>query len=430
MLIKNYRSLLLTLFVITLAGGSFMLEFKAFGVTLYAFRVLLIIGLPVLLFKKQLTCYTNKVSKYTFFFLITWLVYSAISLIWSMDKMAAGKDILYLLFGIASFVFLISLKKGYADFDKELSSAWGLVFIVVILVSVWEIYTANHLVSNFTQRLYDMKPFHILHYVPVFTFDNPNHFAIYCCISVIIFSGAILRKSQPALNGFLIANSIFIIHLSKARLGIITLFIFGVIAFFYVFLKKNEKDLRQKLMPVIKFVMIAIFLIGSVFCFHPYENVNEKIITPESISKDDHLASTVLRKNLLMNGMLFLKQSKGLGVGPGNYQAYTNAGLGPYETDGIDSPHNWPMEILSQWGIGITALFLALFIYILAVLFRSVKRSGFQQKHFLLLLLLVCYAIMSNANSIFMPLPLNWFMLSLIVIWSDELLENNLKGDA
>jgi len=347
-----------------------------------------------------------------------------------MDRTAALRDILYLLFGIATFVFLISVKKAYADFAKELFSAWTFIFIAVMLVSVWEIYTADHLVSNFTARLYLLKPFHKLNYVPVFTFDNSNHFAIYCCLSVIIFTARILQKQKLALSGFLIACSLFLIHLSQARLGIITVFLSALTVLLYFYLKRRAADLKNAFSSIGKFALMAVFLIAGVFCFHPVENVQEKIVTSADITPDDHLPSNVLRKNLWINGMEFFKASKGLGVGAGNYQSYTNKGLGSQEIDGINSPHNWPMEILSQYGILITALFFALFVYILFVLYRSVKRSGIHRKQLLLVLLLICYAIMSNANSIFMPLPLNWFMLSLIALHADELLENNLSADA
>lgn len=423
MLIKNYKTLLLNLFVITLVGGSFMLEFRLFGITLYAFRVLLLLSLPILLFKGELKFYTNKVSKYTFFFLIIWLLYAGLSLLWCIDKTAAYKDIMYLLFGLATFVFFVSIKKGYEQFEEELASIWTVVFIVVVIVSVWEIYTANHLVSSLTARLYELKPFHKLNYVPVFTFDNSNHFAIYCSLSVVFFAGTILKKQKLVLSGFLIACCMFIIHLSQARFGIITLFVFAAIVLFYFYFKREKNELKQLLLKAGKFLLVALFLISSIFCFHAYENVQNKIMTPaDLITSDNHLPSNVLRKNLLLNGMDFFKQSKGLGVGAGNYKSYINKGGTLYETDGIDSPHNWPMEILSQYGIGITFLFVVLFGYILFVIYSSVKKTGFSQKHLQLLLLLVCYTIMSNANSIFLPLPINWLMLSLIVIYTDDLL--------
>lgn len=400
-----------------------MLEFRLFGVTLYAFRVLLLLSLPILLFKGELKFYTNKVSKYTFFFLIIWLLYAGLSLLWCIDKTAAYKDILYLLFGLATFVFLVSIKKGYEQFEEELASIWTIVFIVVMFVSVWEIYTANHLISSFTSRLYELKPFHKLNFVPVFTFDNPNHFAIFCCLSVLFFVGMILKKQKLVLNGFLIACSMFIIHLAQARLGVITLFVFALTILFYFYTKRERNELKQVLFRGGKFLLVALFLVSSVFCFHAYENVQNKIMAPaDLITSDNHLPSNELRRNLLLNGMNFFMSSKGLGVGAGNYKSYTNKGGTLYETDGIDSPHNWPMEILSQYGIGITFLFVALFGYILFVIYTSVKKTGFSQKHLQLLLLVVCYAIMSNANSIFLPLPINWLMLSLIVIYTDDLL--------
>jgi hypothetical protein len=406
-----------------------MLEFSWLGVNLYAFRIFLLLCLPVLLFAGKLRFYNNSITKYTFFFLLIWIIYATISILWCIDKTLAYKDILYLLFGLFTFIFIVSIKNGFDLFEEKLASIWTDVFIIVLIVSVWEIYTSSHLVSSLTERLYHLKPFNKLNYVPVFTFDNPNYYAIYSCVSVIIFAGMIMNKKNMALNGFLIACALFIIHLTAARLGMITFALFLFLFLIYNFSKSTKSEVKSYAISFAKFGCVMLFMLISIFCFHKTENVHDKIVTSADITPDDHLPSNVLRKNLILTGRDLFIESKGLGVGAGNYKSYIRQGLTDYQTDGIDSPHNWPLEVLSQYGIIIGAFFLLLFIYILLMIFRSSKQRGFNRKQLLLLFLIICYAIMSNANSIFISLPMNWFMLSLIAVYGDELIENNPVSD-
>jgi len=156
-------------------------------------------------------------------------------------------------------------------------------------------------------------------------------------------------------------------------------------------------------------------------------NVYEETLKTTVLPPDDRLPSGVIRKNLIMNGYDFFIESKMMGVGAGNYKSYIQQGKGKYPTDSIDSPHNWMIEIFAEYGILIGGLFLLWLFYILRIVYASVKRNGYEWKQLLVLLLFFCYLIMSNSNSIFMPLPVNWFMFSLLALFADDLFENKRK---
>jgi teichuronic acid biosynthesis protein TuaE len=422
---KYHKPLLLNLFVITLAGGSFMLEFRLFGVELYAFRVLLILSLPYLLLTGKLRLYSNKASKYVFFLLIIWLAYACLSILWCIDRTAAYKDIMYLMFAIAILVFLVSIKDGYPEFEKELLTVWVQVFSVIMAIAIWEIYTANHLVSNFTERLYELKPFHNLNFVPVFTFDNPNHYAIYVCLSMALFLSYLMGRQKVVILTFLTAGCCFLIHVLSARFGYIVVFLYALVITAYYYNRHKEIEYGKIWKEAAKLVFIFLFIVIGVFATHKIENVYEKMASEIEIPEDERLPSSVLRKNLVFNGCDYFIESKGMGVGAGNYMSYTRAGKGKHETDGIDSPHSMIVEIFSQYGIIITILFIACFIFFLNVLYRSSRIIAYNKKHMLVLMLIICYAVMSNSNSIFIPLPLNWFMFSLIAVYCDDLLETS-----
>jgi O-antigen ligase len=131
-------------------------------------------------------------------------------------------------------------------------------------------------------------------------------------------------------------------------------------------------------------------------------------------------SSVNVRKNLILSGLDFASSSYFVGVGAGSFESKILKGENKYSTYGMPNPHNYFIEVFSQYGILITLFILSLFIFIgwkvLLSLFHSI---AFEESLFILLLI-ICYGLLSNANSSFLPLPLNWFMFSLILILFDK----------
>lgn len=425
---KHYREVFLNLFIITLVGGSFMLEHTIAGVTFYAFRDFLVVGLAFLLINKRIKLYTNKVTKLSFYILVIWLLYAITSITWCLDRTVAYKDIMYLLWAISTFVFLVSLKYKYKDFGNDLVKNWGLVFIVVSVFATWEIYTAKHIVSSFTEILSQIARWRKLNFVPVFTFDNPNHFALYTCFSSALFIGAIIRKKIIAMSSFLLAICLFIVHLEEARFGLITIAIYAIIIIIYYQITNSKINLKASLKTFGSLIFTFTFLLIGVFGTNDLNIKSKSGNSPPPPPVQDH--SVFIRKNLIMNGLDFFIESKGLGVGAGNFKTYIQRGKGELDTGTVISPHNWFIEILSQYGILIIALCFLWGGYIVKLLYQSIKKEKLAEKHLLIILLLFCYVIMSNANSSFMSIPLNWLMFSLIALFTDDLLENKKQENA
>lgn len=421
-LTKHNKSVLLYLFITTLVGGSFMFENMIGGITFYAYRFFIIFALLFFLLTGKLKLYGNQISKLSFFILIVWLVYSFLSTFWVIDKIEAYKDIMYLLWGISTLIFLSSLKNNYHAFNKDLTRIWSQVFTIVILVSIWEIYSGTHISSNFTHTLDQLEGFHKLNFTPIFTFDNPNHFAVYLCLSTVLFINAIIQKQQVILNTFFIAICLFILHISYAKLGFITYFIFLVILLIYYIVKNkhliNYNSFAKSILNMCLIFSLFYFGIFKTNTLHTQKEISEAKKSAPKESK-----STSIRKNLILNGFDFFIESKGKGVGAGNFKTYIQNKKGRFDTDSIVSPHNWAIEILSQYGILILLTMVFWGVYILKVVFKSIKSLGFTQEPIFVLLLFSCYLTMSNANSIFMPLPLNWVLFSLIALYTDDLLE-------
>lgn len=136
------------------------------------------------------------------------------------------------------------------------------------------------------------------------------------------------------------------------------------------------------------------------------------------------LNSNSVRKNLLLNGLDYLRKSHYMGLGAGGFQASNVMKLNKYPDNGVVGAHNFIIEILSQYGVFIFGMLMSVFIWVICILFRALKRGLWDEKHFLVLWLLVTLLFMGNANSTFLSLPINWFLVVLVLVFANELMES------
>ncbi|MFT4612586.1 MAG: hypothetical protein ACI9OT_001974 [Gammaproteobacteria bacterium] len=144
------------------------------------------------------------------------------------------------------------------------------------------------------------------------------------------------------------------------------------------------------------------------------------------------LSGDVVRKNLILNGLVYLRKSNYLGIGPGAYISYNQQKKNKYEVGTIVSPHNFVIEIASQYGILISGFLIFLFGITFFVIVRSFFSWNWSNEHTFATVLLVCLILLGNANSRFLSLPINWVIMSFIFFVSDELIEGhkNRKSDS
>jgi hypothetical protein len=467
--------------VISLPAGAFMFEFKIWFFEMYGFRIALLSSLLFFILTKKIVFFRSELTKKVSVFFLLFSGYSFLSCLWSPDLIASVIETMYILVGALIYVVLLSFKSSMASFNSELSKSWMTTLVVILFISTWEILTQRHLVSNYTDALHQLGIFHRLHSVPVFTFDNLNHYSIYLCVSLIFLSSAILRNNSQFANGVLIALIFYLLNLFQSRFGLLFFWVSLIFVFFY-WVKSSYRSKNNQSM-VITFILSACLLVFGIFPFNETIRVHENLLngfdetqstkevqttTPTNVKKipnsdkspisianklsheikdstevnvsqstvetnesqksdmsdqpeKEQLSSNLIRKNLLLNGFDFFKRSNFIGVGAGGFKVKMQKGENLYDTSGIIDPHCYALEIISQYGVFVTLLFGILFFYVLKALFLSIKYNGLNQTHLFILLLLICYAIMSNANSAFLPLPLNWFLFALIMIKTDDL---------
>jgi len=148
-------------------------------------------------------------------------------------------------------------------------------------------------------------------------------------------------------------------------------------------------------------------------------------------SNEDYknMSSNELRKNLILNGFDYLVESNYIGIGAGAFRSYALDDKGKRPVQGLSNPHNFVIEILSQYGI----LVFVLLCYIGFLIIKKCTKDTFQRKfsaiHVFVIGLIVCLLFLGNANSSFLSLPINWLLTGLILIVSNQMIIQNQELD-
>jgi teichuronic acid biosynthesis protein TuaE len=446
-LIDRKDQFILYALIISMICGTYMVGFDILNVHLYAFRIILILSLGIVFFTKNLILFDTKLKKYVFFFLVFWIFYGVLGLLWAPNISLAVHELVYITTGLFIYVTMIGISKR-DRFESDLYDVWISVLLFVLLFSLYEIKTGEHLIGNFTIQLKNFYVDHDIHYTPLFTFDNPNNYAVYLSFTLVFL---LFIKNKGFLNFFLILICCTFIYLVKSRLGeLMVLFSFIFYFLFYFFFGKSKNTSVNKRSfikrSIFSFLVFGIMALGL---FHNETvNVNEELIEQNQShqnkqqkthlkankeverkdkidskdSKDGFDRSSVeIRKHLILNGLYFFKESNYLGVGPGGFQAKMERNENRYNTHGVTSPHNYFIEIISQYGIFITVSYYGILLYIVYLLIKDFYLRKAKKEHAFVLLLMISFLVMSNSNSSFLQLPINWFIFSLLIIWVDKL---------
>ncbi len=619
MMIANTSKLNLVfifLLIFTLIGGSHMVIAHIGGVEFSAYRFVLALGVIYLLITKQLVCYTNRFSKYTFYVFLIWVLYGAVSLLWTPLLLYGVKELFYLGVGLATYVIFLSLSRSEKTFISALEKVWTISFIAVIGFLLFEMFTQRHFEGEYLQKLAELGAFHKTNFIPIFTFINQNILGIYFCISIVFSGYFLLQNKNSLLNSAMILVALDFLLLTESRLGVLCVFLVLIITLcLFIFksvrsrihlslnrrqvrtillmigfnslvvflevgflrsnsefqfhdnenagavysevcekldarihkdgkilllskdgeketdtslkadrvfaieyhaylkllnkdsvklqLKRIDPDLRDRLFMGDNKLLIALliltfagliviylrahrfenyYIIGLLACAglflvvllpmnsykYPFKGYKEIVLTEpgsntkglmitdlgiisadpgtgELLLKGENvetflyskeksridstllkraLSSNSVRKNLLLNGLDYLKKSHYMGLGAGGFQASNMLKLNKYPDNGVVGAHNFIIEILSQYGVLVFGMLMSVFIWIIVVLFRAFRRRLWDEKHFLVLWFLITFVFMGNANSTFLSLPINWFLVTCLLIFANEIIDS------
>ena len=397
---------------LTAALGFYLMPFPLPGFYLFGFRLLICILLFYLLWRKERIVLNGSRETGLFFRVgMAWLVWGTLSVVWSsflwnFQVRAGLVEIASVGAGFLYGMVLLNLVVGVPRGIDALRVGWVLAFIATGMVALWEIASGNHLTGYATDNL-------SIETAVYSTFVNPNNYAAFLalCFPFLLWSFRLARGVKRAAFVLLLVVLPALMVMTLGRLSLLALAIE-----YCLFLMLNLKwsSWRGVAIPV-----FSVILMTSVA---EYDSILAKVLNVPL--EFDSGGSGEIRLNLLRNGLKFLAASYGAGVGPANYQSATNVvAFKSLPTEGIASPHNFWIEISSQYGLIIFGAFLWWLGRLAVCAWRSRREALLKQDlHARLaaetvLVALAGYGFAACENSSYIAQQINWiFLASLLVI--------------
>lgn len=345
--LMTFRYTLIFLIPVTAALGSYLFPLKLGIVTLYGFRIMVfLVAILSPIFLIRIEWLKSIVSRLFITLGSLWISWGTLSILWAPDWHRAILDVLHVIFGYAVVFSLLNLRAYTSRGLLVLSKGWLGAFMVTMVVAIWEIISGRHLPSSFTEQ----TPYYAQLGVVASTFGNPNNYGAFLVLAFPFMLLLYLWETRFYFRILYFAFLIlwpFLIMLSASRLALIG---FGVeVLTFGVLYLLSFRRIPSSLVVYIFFLALAgIFLDPEFRLYEKIYNIYSEI---------DSGGSIVVRVNLALNALWMIYKTSGRGVGAGGFEIIHEQGSVPYWTDGIINPHNFWLEILSEYGIIIFLLF-------------------------------------------------------------------------
>lgn len=433
--------------LLTLPFGSNLLGVSLGPLTIYPNLILTLILAPlaVLSFKKW-----NKLEISILGFLFIWLLFA----IFQGQKNGFLKEEIFDIRSLMmQFLVAVVLIGSYHSLGKQQFLKFTIIgfrcFLFILLsAGILEFLTGIHFAGTKTQELLEL-PVGNNFYAPMFIYDNQNDYLTY-----LIFTFLTLNLFDEKLRNNiylqLLFSVIIFVFASYADSNFAKILSFGIIVLqlgILCYQQIKKKKVFDLLPYFIAFVLLAITVITNTLFFGPkYENsanyrlngvqfVNQEkgkmvvISAKEKLSKSEQNqviayldsvntkspeGATNLRKNLILNGIDFIKSAPVFGIGPGGFALKIKRKEHKYFIHTHTSPHNFPIEVISEFGIFGWMYFLTILIVLVAIS-KLHKLISIVHK-IALLQLLIALPFLWMMPSAYLYLTIHWLFLPLLLI--------------
>jgi hypothetical protein len=377
------------------------------------------------------------------------------------------------IFYLNTFLIIISSYSAFKSkllFNKALKTSVWIWFFCIVIFGFIEVFFDFHIKAEF----YSMGE-------PMFIFGNPNDYILNCILIFCILLFIDEKFTEDLLKIIFCLITLYILSIyAKARIGeliIIILFIlvllkkvrslkFIIINKYYILLificlllllsksifiredgsgefklfsyfnniVKSDTIKATKKSIIIETVKSSInqndfivpkiiikdspLIVGGIFMFANHvdsnnniSNSNNLIVKESSINKIQD-ESLKIRIKLIENGIYLIKTHPIFGVGPGQFQEFNKLKKVPNDIGVNCSPHNYFIELISNYAI----LAISFFIFLIVLLSRLFNYKN--QNSFWLVVAFFCFCLASFMPSAFTYQPINWFFMTLWVLYS------------
>jgi hypothetical protein len=442
---------LFCVWLLALPFGANLFHFSLGFLTIYP-NLLLTIGLfpfAVLTLKKF-----NLLEFLFICFLFFWTIFEMIF----ANNIGMSSEVLFdirsllIQFFFATIIIGVYKFIGKEAFLNILITGLRCFLFVLMLSGIIEFMTGIHFAGYKTRELLDL-PVGNIFYAPMFIHENPNDYLTYLIFVFLLLNLFDLKLRANYILKVLISLIIFVFSIyadsNIAKLiceGIILVYTFEIIKTF--FKKERFKAIILPYFAVAVFLLITILtnplFFGPKYKDGPNYRLNGVSVIEEnnkqlsvltakealakaeqkkviryldSINTQNPDGSANLRKNLVLNGIDFIKSEPIFGIGPGGFARKLKQKEQKYYVHTHTSPHNFPIEIISQYGI-FGWLYFAFLILVIAKLLQLWRILNSNQK---VSIVLLCASIplLWMMPSAFLYLNIHCLFLPLLLILLD-----------
>jgi len=401
---KVINFLLLVVIISGFIGkGITFFELKGVDVTLY--RILICILIYFVVLSLFLRIELNNIFKYGYnIFFICWILYAVVQLLWTIDLSLAFRDLSYLFVGILIILLPQIFIRNNAIINN-LYYLWLVSVTVFTVLGLLNILTGVQLPSSkyFTGS-------NNLNYLPTAVFYNTNDYATFIALVIpLAISYAQYNKSLiKKIFGFILTVlNIFILVETHSRANYVAFLLW--LCFWVIFIVGRKFKL---------FIIFSIILLGFVLL------VSNGLIELNSVfgelrSLNIRNNSINIRIHIVYNSLEYLKNTFGFGVGPGNIEYFLEH-YQYFDINGVFSPHNWWIELPTNYGIFIFFGYITTYIYFYKKLFSIFKENELNEDKRIssfLLGSLVAFPIASLSPSGMIGKNYHWLLLSFIALY-------------
>ena len=407
--------ILLYFLIISSFWGANIVNISLGEVHLTFFRLLLIILVVLLIiFKGNKFIIFNKGNRYSIVFITLWLIWGIFSFYWSIDIKNWLRNIYFIFIGLITIIIMNNIVCDKETLIKCIY-AYQCGLIIQILIGWYEIFTKNYCfatVNNAFINYYILRD----HRIPIAMCGNPNNFATLMFIGVFI-SYTCIKNSRmiifKALNTCAFISSIILIYQTESRANIIGL-IMSLLFIVIIGKKATWKSICLK--------SITLCVAGLYLGYRALGKIKDMLIIGTN--------SDIVRINLLKNGLYFLKDTFGLGVGAGQIESWISL-KSVYDTQGILNMHNWWGEILVAYG---TIIFVGYLLFYLKLFNDNLQRyristiPEFKSVMLAICAILIGFSIASVSSSSNSTSESLWVFWSICIVWQGVIKRQTVYG--
>ncbi len=446
---QKVNEILFVLLIISFPFGSYLPSVSIGFMTVYPYLICLgaltFFSLVRKFFPQQ------KLEKYYLLFVVFFFLVAICFLPFVKGKSDAVIDIRSIALMLATSYVFLSTKSllGFDRWKSILVFCFKVVFFLIVAFCLFELLSGIHFSGKYTEHVIARGLADQFAYTPVFLWDNPNNLMAYLIligVAIILLDSA--NRQRETFSLLILFICFFFSYLVKARLGmfICILLILGYISLL-VSMKYKQYILsnRSRLLVVLTSVLCLayVYVFTDKFFGIPDENLlvlktvpafpelaDEDRVTEVKIwyasennqeQKDTSTQrnSNTEREALIKNGLDFIRDSKLMGIGPGQFRFLHDEGNVKHYAFGNNGPHFWLIELFSQFGILIFLPYVLLFCWMIWVAIRYLRNDPYTAV--LLVGAIMALILSSILPSAFLILDINWIFTVVLIITANEL---------